>query len=110
LVIKNQKGVGSQSKWCKNCNATNIDNKKRTCPQCNEKLDTLATLQAESAKEFNNMVSPSKNLIIKSHVYDHEKKSSHFEHISITQRSEPEYDVIVPEMYVPDPLELNPNS
>ncbi|CAG8812424.1 6107_t:CDS:1, partial [Racocetra fulgida] len=48
LAIENQKGVGSKSKWCKKCNATNIDNRKRNCPQCNEKLDTLATLQTES--------------------------------------------------------------
>ncbi|CAG8722190.1 15784_t:CDS:2, partial [Dentiscutata heterogama] len=47
LIIKNQKGTGSQSKWCKKYNTTNIDNKKRTCPKCNEKLDTLAVLRAE---------------------------------------------------------------
>ncbi|CAG8720919.1 4812_t:CDS:2, partial [Racocetra fulgida] len=34
------------------CNTTNIDNKKRICPNCHKKLDTLATLQAESAKEL----------------------------------------------------------
>ncbi|CAG8848320.1 6519_t:CDS:1, partial [Racocetra persica] len=43
--------TGSQSKWCKKCNTTNIDNKKRTCSKYNEKLDTLAVLQAESANE-----------------------------------------------------------
>ncbi|CAG8607618.1 3344_t:CDS:2, partial [Cetraspora pellucida] len=51
-IMKNQKGIGSHSKWCKKCNTTNIDNKKRTCPNCNEKLDTLAALQAESANEL----------------------------------------------------------
>ncbi|CAG8775995.1 17364_t:CDS:2, partial [Racocetra fulgida] len=51
-IMKNQKGVGSHLKWCKKCNTTNIDNKKRTCPNCNEKLDTLAALQAESANEL----------------------------------------------------------
>ncbi|CAG8777674.1 14416_t:CDS:2, partial [Cetraspora pellucida] len=50
--IGNQKGIGSQSKWCKECNTTNIDNKKCTCPNCHKKLDTLATLQAESAEEL----------------------------------------------------------
>ncbi|CAG8509776.1 15601_t:CDS:2 [Gigaspora rosea] len=65
--IKNQKGAAGQSKWCKKCNTTNIDNKKRTCPKCNEKLDTLAALQAESANELaqlNNTASQSKPLII----------------------------------------------
>ncbi|CAG8514844.1 36974_t:CDS:2, partial [Racocetra persica] len=50
-AIKNQKGVEGQSKWCKKCNTTNIDNKKYNCPQCNKKLDTLAALQAEFANE-----------------------------------------------------------
>ncbi|CAG8774425.1 4213_t:CDS:2, partial [Gigaspora rosea] len=50
-IIKNQKGVGGHSKWCKKCNTTNIDNRKRTCPNCNEKLDTLAALRAESTNE-----------------------------------------------------------
>ncbi|CAG8742444.1 7229_t:CDS:1, partial [Dentiscutata heterogama] len=31
--IKNQKGAAGQSKWCKKCNTTNIDNKKCTCPK-----------------------------------------------------------------------------
>ncbi|CAG8737767.1 26417_t:CDS:2, partial [Racocetra persica] len=50
-IIKNQKGVGSHSKWCKKYNTTNIDNRKRTCSNCNEKLDTLAALQAESTNK-----------------------------------------------------------
>ncbi|RIB04263.1 hypothetical protein C2G38_2284631 [Gigaspora rosea] len=101
--IKNQKGAAGQSKWCKKCNTTNIDNKKRTCPKCNEKLDTLAALQAESANELaqlKNTASQSKPLIIKSHSYTHKQKSSHFERISITQQSEPDDDVIVPEMMI----------
>ncbi|CAG8807054.1 31957_t:CDS:1, partial [Racocetra persica] len=28
LAIKNQKSIGSQSKWCKKCSMTNIDNRK----------------------------------------------------------------------------------
>ncbi|CAG8818553.1 24005_t:CDS:1, partial [Gigaspora rosea] len=51
-IMKNQKGVGSHSKWCKKYNMTNIDNKKRTCHNCNEKLDTLAALQAKSANKL----------------------------------------------------------
>ncbi|CAG8832439.1 19743_t:CDS:2, partial [Gigaspora margarita] len=48
-AVKNQKGTRSQSKWCKKCNTTNINNKKHNCPNCNEKLDTLAILRAEFA-------------------------------------------------------------
>ncbi|CAG8474008.1 11618_t:CDS:2, partial [Dentiscutata heterogama] len=37
--------------YYKKCNTTNIDNRKCTCPNCNEKLDTLAALRAESTNE-----------------------------------------------------------
>ncbi|RIB16872.1 hypothetical protein C2G38_2188862 [Gigaspora rosea] len=112
MTIKNQKGTGSHSKWCKKCNTTNIDNKKRTCPNCNEKLDTLAVLQAESANELTqiNTASQSKSLVIKSYTFTHEQNRPNFDCISITQQSNPEHNVIIPEMYVPDPLEYNPNS
>ncbi|RIB23681.1 hypothetical protein C2G38_2170499 [Gigaspora rosea] len=112
MTIKNQKGTGSHSKWCKKCNTTNIDNKKRTCPNCNEKLDTLAVLQAESANELTqiNTDSQSKSLVIKSYTFTHEQNRPNFDCISITQQSNPEHNVIIPEMYVPDPLEYNPNS
>ncbi|CAG8821784.1 27381_t:CDS:1, partial [Racocetra persica] len=45
-----------------------------------------------------------------SHIYNQKQKSNQFDHISIIQQSEPEHNVIVPEMYVLDLLELNPNS
>jgi len=113
LIVKNKKGTGSQSKWCAKCNATNIDNKKRTCPQCGTKLATLATLRATSANEsivINNTTSEPKPLKIKSHTFTHKPDASYLEHISITQRTEPDQDIIVPEMYIPDPLPVNPNS
>ncbi|RIB08136.1 hypothetical protein C2G38_2212373 [Gigaspora rosea] len=112
-IIKNQKGIGGHSKWCKKCNTTNIDNRKRTCPNCNEKLDTLAALRAESTNEsaqISNTTSQLKPIIIKSNTFTHEQKNLPFERISITQKLEPDQNVVVPEMYVPDPLGLNPNS
>ncbi|CAG8824637.1 31837_t:CDS:1, partial [Racocetra persica] len=57
----------------------------------NEKLDTLATLQAELVSEIND-TPQSKSLIIRSHTYAQEKKSLFFEHVSITQRSEPKHN------------------
>ncbi|CAG8630794.1 16095_t:CDS:2, partial [Racocetra fulgida] len=49
------------------------NNKKHTCPQCNEKLDTLATLQAESTEELtqvdNSKTSQSGTPIIKIYEY-----------------------------------------
>ncbi|CAG8508705.1 17357_t:CDS:2 [Gigaspora rosea] len=82
MTIKNQKGTGSHSKWCKKCNTTNIDNKKRTCPNCNEKLDTLAVLQAESANELTqiNTASQSKSLVIKSYTFTHEQNRPNFDY------------------------------
>ena len=113
LIVKNKKRTGSQSKWCAKCNATNIDNKKHTCPQCGTKLATLATLWATSANEsivINNTTSEPKPLKIKSHTFTHKPDAFYLEHISITQRTEPDQDIIVPEMYIPDPLPVNPNS
>ncbi|CAG8783900.1 20300_t:CDS:1, partial [Racocetra persica] len=46
---------------------------------CNEKLDTLATLQAEIANEIND-TPQSKSFIIRSHTYVQEKKSLFFKH------------------------------
>ncbi|CAG8769493.1 3856_t:CDS:1, partial [Dentiscutata heterogama] len=62
----------SHSKWCKKCNTTNIDNKKRTCSKCNEKLDTLAALQAKLAIELtqvDNITSQSRTSKIKTYEY-----------------------------------------
>ncbi|CAG8823229.1 17851_t:CDS:1, partial [Racocetra fulgida] len=98
-LITNQKGAGSHSKWCKKCNMTNIDNKKRNYPKCNEKLDTLATLQAESTNEFNkDITSQSGAPIIKTYEYAQDPRTSHLEHISITQQSNPD-QVVIPEMH-----------
>ncbi|CAG8581654.1 5590_t:CDS:2 [Dentiscutata heterogama] len=60
---------------------TNIDNRKCNCSNCNEKLDTLATLQKESLNEFTkiNIASQSKSLVIKPYTYIHEQKSSNFD-------------------------------
>jgi hypothetical protein len=113
LIVKNQKGSSSQSKWCNKCNATNIDNRKRNCPHCGTKLASLAALQAASANKLdqvNNIIAQSKPLIIRSHTFIRKPETSHFEHISITQKSSPDQGIILPEMYVPDPLAVNPNS
>ncbi|CAG8703861.1 6456_t:CDS:2, partial [Racocetra fulgida] len=70
----------------------NIDNKKHNCPQCNERLDTLAALQEESANEFipiYNIDTQSKSLVIRSYTYTHELKSSYLDRISLTQKSKP---------------------
>ncbi|CAG8451077.1 5489_t:CDS:10, partial [Scutellospora calospora] len=112
-IIKNQKGVSGHSKWCKKCNTTNIDNRKHTCPNCNKKLDTLAALRAESTNEsfqISNTTSQLNPIIIKPNTFTHEQKTSFVERISITQKLEPDQNIIVPEMHVPDPLGLNPNS
>src|SRR5947209_3086792 len=92
LIVKNKKDISSQSKWCAKCNATNIDNKKRTCSQCGTKLATLAILQATSANEsivINNTTSESKPLKIKSHTFTYKPDAFYLEYISITQQTEP---------------------
>ncbi|CAG8788705.1 4365_t:CDS:1, partial [Racocetra fulgida] len=77
---------------------------------------TLAILQAEPTNELvqisnlTSQISQLKPIIIKYNTFTHEQKTLIFEHISITQKFEPDQNVIVPEMYVFGPLELNPNS
>ena len=76
-------------------------------------MATLATLRAASVNEstsINTTASKPKPLKIKSHTFTHKPNASYLEHISITQQTEPDQDIIVPEMYVPDPLPVNPNS
>ena len=113
LIVKNKKGTSSQSKWCAKCNATNIDNKKRTCPQCGTKLATLATLRATSANEsivINNTTSEPKSLKIKFHTFTHKPNAFYLEHISITQWTKLNQNIIVLEMYIHDSLSINSNS
>ncbi|CAG8830534.1 8491_t:CDS:2, partial [Gigaspora margarita] len=111
-AIKNQKGTESQSKWCKKCNSTNINNKKYNCSNCNEKLNILATLRAEFANEFTsiNTAFKSKPLVIKSHIFVQKQNSPNIDCISITQQLNSKYNIVISEMYVPNLLEFNSNS
>ncbi|CAG8814946.1 31145_t:CDS:2, partial [Gigaspora margarita] len=72
--------TGSQSKWYKKCNTTNIDNKKHNCPNCNEKLDILAILRAEFANEFTsiNTASQLKPLVIKPYISVQEQNNNNY--------------------------------
>ncbi|CAG8657078.1 4973_t:CDS:1, partial [Scutellospora calospora] len=60
--------------------------------------------------QMNNLTSKTKPLVIKPYTYTQEQKNLYLEYISIIQQSEPNHSIIIFKIYVPDPLELNPNS
>ncbi|RIB03062.1 hypothetical protein C2G38_2226153 [Gigaspora rosea] len=78
----------------------------------------LEELVAEKNKKFNiidqaiknQKVSQSKPLVIKPHTFAQEQNSPNTDRISITQQLNSEHNIVIPEMYVPDLLEFNPNS
>ena len=107
-LIANQK-TGKQKKCCE-CGKDKIENSKRKCPQCNAKLSTLAEIQQEIEQiEFGKKDS-TKSLIFKSHQVKTNITERLTNPISITQRSEPQKDVNIPDMLIPDPIPINPNS
>ncbi|KAF0334032.1 hypothetical protein F8M41_016740 [Gigaspora margarita] len=71
-----------------------------------------ATLRAEFANEFAsiNTAFQSKPLVIRSHIFVQEQNSPNINRISITQQLNSKHNIVISEMYVPDPLEFNPNS
>src|SRR5438132_10735769 len=84
-------------KRCSVCQTSNIDNKKRICPTCNNNLPTVA----EMDQQFNE--SPDiTNTAAKSQVIYHRKFGK--------AQSNPESEVYTPQLLVPDPIGINPNS
>lgn len=111
LITKYNSNVG-KLKWCSECGKKGIENLKCKCPQCNAQLPTLAELQTK-AQETNQETfeeSTIKPLNIK--FYQNEKETSDLNRnpISITQISTPQRGVKVPDIFVPDPVPINPNS
>ncbi|RHZ53903.1 hypothetical protein Glove_433g27 [Diversispora epigaea] len=111
-IIESMSSNNSQSKYCSNCKERNIDNRKQTCPKCRFKLPTLSELQNQNPiKENNNLLNIiTKPYIFRSHDFKNEIKSVSVPRISITQRSIVDKGVRVPEIFIPDPLNVNPNS
>ncbi|CAG8839421.1 5814_t:CDS:2, partial [Gigaspora margarita] len=85
----------------------------------NKKFNTIdqvikhqKSTETEFANEFAsiNTASQSKYLVIKPYIFVQEQNSPNIDCISITQQLNSEHNIVIPKMYVPDPLEFNPNS
>jgi hypothetical protein len=88
-----------------------IENSKRKCSKCNEKLLKLAEIQQEIEDiQLDSEIDINKQLNFKFYNNETEIASSSKNPISITQKSTTEENVKVPDIFVPDPLPLNPNS
>ncbi|RHZ55372.1 hypothetical protein Glove_416g12 [Diversispora epigaea] len=85
-------------KKCSVCQVFNIDNKKRVCPTCHNKLSTINKInqQLNAPPNIINTVEKSSNIC-----------SYKFKE-SDEQESIPE--VYMPQIFVSDPIEINPNS
>ncbi|CAG8857011.1 33586_t:CDS:1, partial [Gigaspora margarita] len=102
-------------KQCHDCGKKDIENSKRKCPQCHAKLPTLAETQQEkeqtiSDKKEKDSIKP---LTFRPYQPKESKSSKSDEStssISITQNLEPQDGVKIPDVLVPDPLPINPNS
>ena len=97
-------------KECFNCNQKNIENRKQICSNCKERLPTLAEIQNEQTVENSVIYQQRKPLIFKTYSIDDESSSVSAPRISHTQRIIIEQGVNIPEIYIPDPININPNS
>lgn len=101
----------SKKKRCNKCGKIEIENSRRKCPDCNEKLANIAEIQQEETRESILETNTTKSLYFKFYQYSANISDiSPINPISITQRSFPQDGVEVPEIFIPDPLPLNPNS
>lgn len=100
-------------KKCPNCNQQHIENRKQVCPTCRMRLPTLTEMQRQRkvGVEISETDRPAKPLIFKSYSVDDDSYTASIPKISLTQPSvvtDPK--VKIPEIYIPDPIEINPNS
>src|SRR6266498_3292724 len=97
-LVHNQSQTGYKKK-CSVCQTSNIDNKKRVCSTCCNKLPTLAEINQQSNELPKIINNTEKLLIIHPHTFKGSSKS----------RSVPESED-TPQIFVPDPVGINPNS
>ncbi len=97
-LVHNQSQTGYKKK-CSVCQTSNIDNKKRVCPTCRNKLPTIAKINQQSNESLKIINTTEKPLIIHPHTFEGSSKP----------RSVPESED-TPQIFVPDPVGINPNS
>ncbi|CAG8666196.1 5588_t:CDS:2, partial [Scutellospora calospora] len=101
----------TKMKICPNCDLKNIENQKKTCPNCKTQLLTLTAIQKEKGVEIdNNITNQLTNLLIfKPYRINDEQNVSYTPDISLTQQFT-DQGANIPEIYIPDPINVNPNS
>ena len=109
LAYKHSTIMGRQKK-CNKCGKMEIENSRRKCPNCNEKLANIAQIQQEEDNQSIIETNITKSLDFKYYQSSTNIPDDPINPISITQRLLPQDGVKVPDMFLPDPLPLNPNS
>ncbi|RIB09238.1 hypothetical protein C2G38_2044483 [Gigaspora rosea] len=98
-------------KVCPSCHKREIENRKKVCPNCKMRLPTLAELQKEKAVE-EEIIKADNSLVFRLYSCDNESSlnSTYIPRISITQRRVIDQGINIPDIYIPDPVNINPNS
>ncbi|KAF0467586.1 hypothetical protein F8M41_025984 [Gigaspora margarita] len=101
----------SRIKSCSGCNLQNIENRKRLCPRCGMQLPTLTKIQKEKTVdvEKNTIDYLTNPLTFKHYRISNEQITTRVPKISLTQQVA-DLGVNVPEIYISDPVNINPNS
>lgn len=97
-LVHNQSQTGYKKK-CSVCQTSNIDNKKRVCPTCRNKLPTIAEINQQSNESLKIINTTEKPLIIHPHTFEGSSKPR-----SVLESED------IPQVFVPDPVGINPNS
>jgi len=92
-----------------NYHLQNIENRKKMYPECKTRLLTLTKIQKEKVTEVINNTT-NNILIFKPYSFDDESGILYVPRISLTQQRVTDQRVNIPEIYVPDLIDINPNS
>ncbi|KAF0411264.1 hypothetical protein F8M41_008221 [Gigaspora margarita] len=96
-------------KICSLYNQQNIENQKRKCPECGMQLLILAEMQKEEVIEDNITNKLIHSLVFKPYSITNKQNITSVSKISYTQQVIGP-SVNVPEIHIPDPININPNS
>jgi hypothetical protein len=103
-------------KQCPSCNQQQIANRKQVCPTCRTRLPTLVEVQrgktVEAELDTMERLSLIKPLVFKPYNNKSNDNSCVMSvpRISLTQQFAADQRVNIPEIYIPDPININPNS
>ncbi|RIB22101.1 hypothetical protein C2G38_2296948 [Gigaspora rosea] len=87
-------------KMCLGCGRQNIENRKRICPECK----TIVEAESSTVDQLNDP------FIFKPYNINEEQINTCASKISFTQQKVTDPRVNIPEIYIPDPININPNS